>query len=73
VIAIFNPKIRLGVAGRKETFQVLEEDLAPDLARMWFHCASLGEYEQGLPVFEALKKALSRTSDCFKLFFSFRL
>ncbi len=56
VIAIFNPKIRLGVAGRKETFQVLEEDLAPDLARMWFHCASLGEYEQGLPVFEALKK-----------------
>ncbi len=41
--------------GRKKTFSTLENAITPQDKTFWFHCASLGEYEQGLPVFEALK------------------
>ena len=53
--ALFNEKLKLGVEGRKETFKKLEHSIQPTDKTFWFHCASLGEYEQGLPVFEALK------------------
>lgn len=55
VLALFNEKIKKGVQGRLETFQILENTLQADDKTLWFHCASLGEYEQGLPVFKALK------------------
>lgn len=55
-IAPFNKKIKQGVIGRKKTFQRLENSLNKNDKTLWFHCASLGEYEQGLPVFEALKE-----------------
>ncbi len=54
-IAPFHPKIKQGVLGRAETFNVLKSKLTPTTRTLWFHCASLGEYEQGLPVFEALR------------------
>ena len=56
VLAFFNPKLKLGVTGRKDTFDRLKASIKPEDKTFWFHCASLGEYEQGLPVFEALKK-----------------
>lgn len=55
LIALFNQKLKLGVDGRKETFKKLEHSIKPTDKTFWFHCASLGEYEQGLPVFEALR------------------
>lgn len=48
-------KLKHGVLGRKNTFIILENYINKDDKTFWFHCASLGEYEQGLPVFEALK------------------
>jgi len=48
--------MRLGVKGRKETFSLLKSGLKNDDKTIWFHCASLGEYEQGLPIFEEIKK-----------------
>ena len=54
-LALFNSKLKLGVKGRKDTFNKLKSAIQPDDKTFWFHCASLGEYEQGLPVFEALK------------------
>ncbi len=48
-------KLRLGQKGRKESLQLLKQSLSPSDKVIWLHCASLGEYEQGLPVFEALK------------------
>jgi len=48
-------KLKHGVLGRKNTFKILENYINKDDKTFWFHCASLGEYEQGLPVFEALK------------------
>ena len=55
VAALFNTKLKKGVEGRKNTFSKLENNIKPEDKTFWFHCASLGEYEQGLPVFEALK------------------
>ena len=54
-IAFFSPKINLFVAGRKQVFQVLEQKINPADKTIWFHAASLGEYEQGLPVIEKIK------------------
>ena len=59
LIALFNQKLKLGVDGRKETFKKLEHSIKPTDKTFWFHCASLGEYEQGLPVFEALRTKYS--------------
>lgn len=55
IVALFNKKIKLGVEGRARSFQVLESRLTTNDKTLWFHCASLGEYEQGLPVFKALR------------------
>ncbi|WP_235841716.1 3-deoxy-D-manno-octulosonic acid transferase [Confluentibacter sediminis] len=52
---MFNKKIELGDKGRSETFTILKNNLTYKDKTLWFHCASLGEYEQGLPVFEVLR------------------
>ncbi|AOW09224.1 3-deoxy-D-manno-octulosonic acid transferase [Flavobacterium gilvum] len=56
IIALFNPKIKLFVDGRKDVFTILEQKIAANDKTIWFHAASLGEYEQGLPVIEKIKK-----------------
>jgi len=58
-IALFRPKIALFVAGRKRSFSQLA-GLSPDRPTLWMHVASLGEYEQGLPILEGLRKAHPR-------------
>lgn len=45
----------MGVEGRSKTFFILEEQLSAETKTFWFHCASLGEYEQGLPIFKQLR------------------
>jgi 3-deoxy-D-manno-octulosonic-acid transferase len=54
--ALFNPKIKKGVVGRSLTFKKLKASISETDKTLWFHCASLGEYEQGLPVFKELRK-----------------
>ena len=56
VVAVFSPKIALFVQGRKTVFKTLKEKIQPTDATIWFHAASLGEYEQGLPVIEKIKE-----------------
>ncbi|MFA5555907.1 MAG: glycosyltransferase N-terminal domain-containing protein [Flavobacteriaceae bacterium] len=56
IIALFNKKIKLFVNGRKQSFSILSEKLNSADKTIWFHAASLGEYEQGLPVMEQFKK-----------------
>ncbi len=67
LVAIFNPKIKVFVAGRRQTFPRLEENIKPSDKTIWMHVASLGEYEQGLPVLEGLKEAYPN----YKLILSF--
>jgi len=56
IIAIFNSKISLFVKGRKETFFKLKQAISKNDDVFWFHCASLGEFEQGRPIIERIKK-----------------
>jgi 3-deoxy-D-manno-octulosonic-acid transferase len=56
IIALFSPKIKLFVDGRKIVFSTLNEKIKPNDQTIWFHAASLGEYEQGLPVIEKIKE-----------------
>lgn len=54
--SLFNAKARLFVAGRSQIIKKSRELLAGNTADVvWIHCASLGEFEQGRPVIEALK------------------
>ncbi len=55
LLAFFSPKIKLFVAGRKSVFQKLQNNIQEIDKTIWFHAASLGEYEQGLPVIEKVK------------------
>ena len=55
-ISIFNRKARLIVQGRKETFSIIKNMRITGEKIMWFHCASLGEFEQGRPVMESIRK-----------------
>jgi 3-deoxy-D-manno-octulosonic-acid transferase len=55
LIALFNKKIKLFVAGRKVSFQKLNTLNNTTDKVIWIHCASLGEFEQGRPIIEKLK------------------
>ena len=55
-MAVFSPKIKLFVEGRKSVFEILESKINATDKTIWFHAASLGEYEQGLPVTERIKE-----------------
>jgi 3-deoxy-D-manno-octulosonic-acid transferase len=55
IAALFNPKIKLFVEGRKSVYKVLSNKIKAYDKTIWFHAASLGEYEQGLPVMERMK------------------
>ncbi len=56
LISLFNPKLKLFVSGRKKTFAELEAKLSGDSKSIWMHVASLGEFEQGLPILERLQR-----------------
>lgn len=55
LLALFNPKMKLFVDGRKGVFEKIRKKINPTDKTIWFHAASLGEYEQGLPVIEQIK------------------
>ncbi len=57
LIAFKNKKARLWLEGRKNSFLHLSTKLNNNQKTIWMHCSSLGEFEQGKPVFERLKKA----------------
>ena len=55
ILALFSPKMKLFVNGRKEVFLTLQSKINSTDKTIWFHAASLGEYEQGIPVIEKIK------------------
>ena len=55
VISLFIPKIKQFMDGRKNVFNILQEKISTNDKCIWFHAASLGEFEQGLPVIEEIK------------------
>lgn len=55
-VALFNKKIHFFVEGRKNSFALLSREIKATDRTFWIHAASLGEYEQGLPLIERLKQ-----------------
>lgn len=56
LMAPFNKKMKHFIEGRKETFPKLKNSISQNDKVIWFHCASLGEFEQGRPILEKLKE-----------------
>ncbi len=55
IASLFNEKVKKGVVGRRDSLKNVQQAFAKDDKIIWMHAASLGEYEQGLPVLERLK------------------
>jgi 3-deoxy-D-manno-octulosonic-acid transferase len=56
IVSIRNDKARKWIEGRKEIFKRLSETIIPGERILWFHASSLGEFEQGRPVIEAIRE-----------------
>lgn len=56
LVSCFNPKARLIIEGQKKTFDIIKNKSVAGKKYVWFHAASLGEFEQGRPVMEAMKR-----------------
>ena len=56
VASLFNKKASKMWHGERQAVKILREKVDPQAQYIWFHAASLGEYEQGLPVIEAIKE-----------------
>lgn len=55
IFSLFNPKAKLFINGRRNIFTLIAQKINPTEKHIWFHFASLGEFEQGRPVLEKLK------------------
>ena len=56
VYSRFNEKVRKMWRGERDAFRVLREQVDPSAQYVWFHAASLGEFEQGRPLMEQLRR-----------------
>ena len=56
VYSLFNEKVRKMWQGEREAFRVLREKVDPAAKYVWFHAASLGEFEQGRPLMEQMRR-----------------
>lgn len=56
IVALFSKKMKLFVEGRKSVIKTLNKNISASDKTIWFHCASLGEFEQGVPIMEELRK-----------------
>ncbi|MDR0683441.1 MAG: 3-deoxy-D-manno-octulosonic acid transferase [Dysgonamonadaceae bacterium] len=56
IASLFNKKAKLLIAGQKKTFDILKQNIDLQSEYIWFHAASLGEFEQGRPLLEKIKK-----------------
>lgn len=56
IISPFHKKARKMIVGHKQTYKILKEKVDPNAKYIWFHAASLGEFEQGRPIIEEVKK-----------------
>ena len=56
LLSLESSKARLWVKGRKSILKKLRENINPRDEIIWFHCASLGEFEQGRPLIERIRE-----------------
>ena len=56
IASLFNEKVRRMWHGEREAIRILKEKVDPNARYVWFHAASLGEFEQGRPLMEQLRR-----------------
>lgn len=56
IASLFNEKVRKMWRGERDAFRVLRENVDPSEKYIWFHAASLGEFEQGRPLMERIRR-----------------
>lgn len=56
IASLFNEKVRKMWRGEREAFRILKQKVDPNAKYIWFHAASLGEFEQGRPLMERIRK-----------------
>lgn len=56
IASLFNEKVRKMWRGECEAFKILKQKVDPNAKYIWFHAASLGEFEQGRPLMERIRK-----------------
>lgn len=56
IASLFNEKVRKMWRGEREAFKILRQKVDPNAKYIWFHAASLGEFEQGRPLMERIRK-----------------
>ena len=56
ITSLFSEKVRKMWRGERDAIRVLRQQIDPDAQYVWFHAASLGEFEQGRPLMEELRR-----------------
>ena len=56
IASLFNEKVHKMWRGEREAFKILKQKVDPNAKYIWFHAASLGEFEQGRPLMERIRK-----------------
>lgn len=56
IASLFDEKVRKMWRGEREAFKILKQKVDPNAKYIWFHAASLGEFEQGRPLMERIRK-----------------
>ncbi len=56
IASLFSKKVKTMWRGERDALRILKEKVDPNAQYVWFHAASLGEFEQGRPLMERLRK-----------------
>lgn len=64
IASLFNEKVRKMWRGEREAFKILKQKVDPNAKYIWFHAASLGEFEQGRPLMERIRKEYPQYKIC---------
>ena len=56
IASLFNEKVKKIWRGERDAFRILKEKVDPNAQYVWFHAASLGEFEQGRPIMERFRE-----------------
>ena len=64
IASLFSDKVRKMWRGEQESFRILREKINPADRYIWFHAASLGEFEQGRPLMEEVRRQHPEAMRC---------
>ena len=56
IASLFSKKVKMMWKGEREAFRILKDKVDPSAKYVWFHAASLGEFEQGRPLMERIRR-----------------